>query len=570
VSRKVLLDIVWNSPDFQYVYMLPPTHPTSPWRLDFFVNPPSNEWINLKATGAYTKEEILRHQTLIGILSEDAKRYPTDPGIRWKEMNVLWNRSSDMISNLRIKEKYIEAMYEIGLEQGVIYFETRKNIYEEIYVLDPSPQYNSTYGRHYLNPMGEEEVGHIVRLSRNFAKKHPEFVGHKRISSAQRRSSFKKFNFYMENVVRMHNLYPDHVIGFDAVGEEDAGYSKLHYISEWLKLFNSTTGKPRVPLYLHSAETNWPDDLMASDFPDDLVSSLTNTYESILLSSSRIGHGHGFIKHPYLLTILKERQIPIEICVVSNQLLGFTADIRNHPAQHFIRYGIPIVLGADDPGTFGYDNFTIDWYEAFMAWGLDLDGLKTIAVNSLVYSGLSEEDKTDAIELKWRPMWDRYIMHMYEAACARDYVAEAAREDRVPTVARILPLEGAKNETTKMHILGRNFESGICRDVACRFGDQLSRNAVYISNQHILCESPEFFDEQERTVEVFLALDGTNFISTRFNFTYKYDAITIPTTPPTADFDNKPASLSAGHKLLVHERLIILFHIVYIFTKMSF
>jgi hypothetical protein len=33
---------------------------------------------------------------------------------------------------------------------------------------------------------------------------------------------------------------------------------------------------------------------------------------------------------------------------------------------------MPVVLGADDPATLGYNEFTLDWYEAFMAWGLYL------------------------------------------------------------------------------------------------------------------------------------------------------------------------------------------------------
>ena len=523
VSRKVLLDIVWNSPDFQYVYMLPPTHPTSPWKLDFFTYPISSEWINLKDTNAYTKEEILRHQTFIGVLSLNATRYPTDSGQRWKEMNVLWDRVSSLISNLPIKKKYIEAMYELGLEQGVIYFETRKNIYEEIYFLDPSPRYYSTYGRRYLDPMGDREIRVIMSLSRSFAKKHKEFVGHKRISTVQRKTWLKEFDFYMENVIRIHNLYPDHVIGFDVIGEEDAGYASIHFIKEWLKLYNRTTGKLRLPLYLHTAETNWPDDLMASSQPKDSMPTLANTYEAILLSASRVGHGYGFIKHPYLLTLLKQRQIPIEVCVASNQLLGFTPDIRNHPAQHFFRFGIPIVLGTDDAGIFGYDNFTVDWYEAFMAWGLDLEDLRTLAINSLTYSGLSEKDKKDAINNKWKPMWNRYIAEKYQAACSRDYVSEASEENRRAVVGGILPSVGVRRGSTNVHVLGRNFESGICKRVKCKFGDRVSSITSYVSNQHIICKSPDFGDGLERTVDVSLALDGINFVQTGFRFTYKYD-----------------------------------------------
>ena len=44
-------------------------------------------------------------------------------------------------------------------------------------------------------------------------------------------------------------------------------------------------------------------------------------------------------------------------------------------------------------GTFGYNSFTVDWYEVFMAWGLDLAELKQLAMNSLRYSSLSDEEK---------------------------------------------------------------------------------------------------------------------------------------------------------------------------------
>ena len=44
-------------------------------------------------------------------------------------------------------------------------------------------------------------------------------------------------------------------------------------------------------------------------------------------------------------------------------------------------------------GTFGYDDFTIDWYEVFMAWGLDLAELKQLAMNSILSSSMSEGEK---------------------------------------------------------------------------------------------------------------------------------------------------------------------------------
>lgn len=526
VSRKILLDIVWNSYDFEYLYMLPPEHETSPWTLDFFVNPPSSDppWINVKDNAdKYPKETILKHMTLLDILSATATRYPTDSSIRWKEMNTLWDRASMLTSNMRIKKKYLLAMYEQGLAQGVIYFETRKNIYEEIYHLDTSPKYSGTNGRRYLNPNGDEEIKFVMELAKQFAETHPEFVGHKRISSAQRQSSKLKMQLNLDNVYRTHLLYPDHVIGFDVVGEEDAGYSNIHFLGKFLPMFDNVTGEPKVPFYPHTAETHWPDDLMATKLQDDIAPTLMNTYEAILLKAKRIGHGYGFIKHPYLLNLLRSKQIALEICVASNQLLGYTPDIRDHPGQHYHRYGIPVVLAGDDTGTFGYNNLTVDYYEAFMAWGLDLQDLRTFAVNSFKYSGLSAPDKYDAVTKKWRPMWDKYIAEKYAEACGRDYASEAKAEGRKVVFGGILPSEGSKSGQTMVHVFGLNFESGICQNVTCKFGDLLSSSASYISNQQILCSSPDYGDDQERTVGVFVSLNGVDFIATGFTFAYVYE-----------------------------------------------
>ena len=124
--------------------------------------------------------------------------------------------------------------------------------------------------------------------------------------------------------------------------------------------------------------------------------------------------------------------LTVAVFSFSNQLLGFTPDIRNHPAIHYFRSGVPVVLGSDDSGeypdfisysnfifniiffcakygpsplqlvvlylllftgTFGYDDFTIDWYEVFMAWGLDLAEMKQLAMNSILFSSMSDEEK---------------------------------------------------------------------------------------------------------------------------------------------------------------------------------
>ena len=160
-------------------------------------------------------------------------------------------------------------------------------------------------------------------------------------------------------------------------------------------------------------------------------------------------------------------------------------------------------------------------YEAFMAWGLDLRHLKMLAENSLTYSGIPTAEKEAAIEGKWRPLWDEYIVNMRTEACA----AELNLVE--PVFSRILPRVGPADVPVNVHVFGRHFERAVCQPVRCMFGTILSPSAQYKTNQHIVCEAP-VLPEAIRNhlaspipVAVFVELEGDgNFIDTGETFTY--------------------------------------------------
>ena len=507
LSKLKLMEIIWNSTEFQYLYVKSPDQSSSDsWTLRFHFNgPPSSEWVNVKQNQNnfnLSKENLAKQQTLLGVMTDNDTNHPTDSARRWILANMVFGRgSSKIIAPPNILKKYLMAMYEEGLKEGVTYFETRKGV-KDI----------------------DLDVNVTNEVMAEFQKLNTQFIGHKRIYHSKRKDTSFDIKSDLNAIETAMAKYPDHVLGYDIVGDEDAGNSLLYYMDDLLELIDERTEQSKIPLYLHSAETNWPDDLQTSD-SNDLVASNQNTYESILLNSKRIGHGIGFFKHPYLLQLLKAKQTPIEICVVSNQILGYSADIRNHPGQHFYKMGIPIVINPDDPSFFGYDEVTVDWYEAYMAWGLNLGDLKHLAINSLNHSGMTQSEKVQAIEDKWRPMWDKYIEEKMSEACKINYAANAVEENRKISFIRLFPKEGAQIGSTKVHVFGRNFEVAICKMVRCKFDESLSPKAIYISNQHIICEAPNLGDNIYRNVNVSIALDGHNFIRSGLTFTYKFEPV---------------------------------------------
>jgi len=112
----------------------------------------------------------------------------------------------------------------------------------------------------------------------------------------------------------------------------------------------------------------------------------------------------------------------------------------------------------------------------------------------------------------------RYIAAMKAEACTGEFTATSAK----PYFGRILPRKGANSGSTKVHVYGRNFETAICKIPKCRFGSVGDSDATYIDNTHIICNSPPPPNTTELTVNVSVALNGTNFVPTGRNFTYKY------------------------------------------------
>lgn len=198
----------------------------------------------------------------------------------------------------------------------------------------------------------------------------------------------------LKNVInetnKMKLKFPDFFAGFDLVGQEDKGIPLITYADELKKMSND------IQMYFHAGETNWYG-----------VSIDENLLDAVLLGAKRIGHGFAIVKHPKVLKLMREKNIAIEICPISNQVLGLVKDLRNHPANILFSEGYPVVVSNDDPGIWGGKALSYDFYEAFMSLmsrNADIRALKQLAMNSITYSSLSEDKKIKAMDLfnqKW-------------------------------------------------------------------------------------------------------------------------------------------------------------------------
>lgn len=114
------------------------------------------------------------------------------------------------------------------------------------------------------------------------------------------------------------------------------------------------------------------------------------------------------------MDLVKAKGIAIEVNPISNQVLGLVKDLRNHPANQLFALDFPVVVSCDDPGLWKAKGLSYDFYEAFvgiMSRQADLRALKQLAINSLLYSSLDQEEKESALKL-WGERWDTFVREL--------------------------------------------------------------------------------------------------------------------------------------------------------------
>lgn len=71
------------------------------------------------------------------------------------------------------------------------------------------------------------------------------------------------------------------------------------------------------------------------------------------LKAERIGHGLRAMEDASVVAMLRERGIPLEVCLSSNEATGALEDVTQHPLRTMMEAGLVLTPGSDDPTMFG-------------------------------------------------------------------------------------------------------------------------------------------------------------------------------------------------------------------------
>ncbi len=119
-------------------------------------------------------------------------------------------------------------------------------------------------------------------------------------------------------------------------------------------------------LTCHAGETTGPESIWAA----------------LEIGAERIGHGIAAVRDAALMAVLRERNIPLEICISSNVCMRLVPSVEEHPVRRLYDAGVPIVLNTDDPAFFR-TTLTREYELAERVFGLPVEEL---AANSFRYA----------------------------------------------------------------------------------------------------------------------------------------------------------------------------------------
>ena len=174
----------------------------------------------------------------------------------------------------------------------------------------------------------------------------------------------------LETIMVAEKFLGKGVCAVDLAGNEAA------YPTESFKDVFTVAKEKNIPVVIHAGEAAGPESM----------------WQALELGAVRIGHGIHGIEDTELMSVLKEKNIYLEMCYSSNLQTKTVERVEDYPIVKFISAGLGVTLNTDN---LTVSNTTLKREYAMVKkqFLLDDDMLKSVAINSVDGAFLSAEEK---------------------------------------------------------------------------------------------------------------------------------------------------------------------------------
>ena len=129
------------------------------------------------------------------------------------------------------------------------------------------------------------------------------------------------------------------------------------------------------------------------------------------LGAERIGHGLRAYEDPQLINYLGEKQIPLEMCVVSNIKTQVCKSFKEHPVRNYFKEGLMVTINSDDPTMFD-TSITNEYLVLIQKFEFSLEEIRKVNFNSIEASFMKDEEKDtmkETFNKEWKGLTSKYF-----------------------------------------------------------------------------------------------------------------------------------------------------------------
>ncbi|KAF4450695.1 hypothetical protein F53441_6236 [Fusarium austroafricanum] len=344
----------------------------------------------------YTKDSTSVDEWLLEKLmfhEEEAHNHLQTASGAWEKFNGRTRMMKGLFNYATAYKRYTRLCLEDFMKDNISYAEIRPNFMT-------SNQLWSDDGTQLIDNKGIMEliIEEVMKFQADMKKQGKFFGGLKVIYCTPRSFAPAQIEAALTECLKFKKMWPQWIAGFDLVGEESKGRPIKDFIPELLNFQeNCTSEGVEIPFLFHCGETL-----------DMGTNTDGNLVDALLLKAKRIGHGFALAKHPYVMQHMKERGICLELCPISNEILGLTPRVSGHAMYELLANNVHCTVSSDN-GTLFRSTLSHDFYQVMVGKAdMSLFGWKQLALWSLEHACLSSTEYY-AVYRDWEEQWGEFV-----------------------------------------------------------------------------------------------------------------------------------------------------------------